>query len=192
MTVALATMTALGTLGACGDDPAGPIQGGGDPENISRVTVTLVPVGGGTTVTSFRVDPDGTQGQQAVGAAQGTLALVKGKTYNGTISLRNDLDPQNVIDISAEVREEANFHRFFYTVSCAGVTVPTSSLDLDTQTPTAFPVGLAFQVVVDAGAASTTTCTLHIELHHFEQAKGDGLGTVFDTDLSIDFPITVS
>jgi hypothetical protein len=89
------------------------------------------------------------------------------------------------------VRKESDFHRFFYTVSCAGVTVPTSSLDLDTQSP-AQPVGINFQVVVDANAASTTSCTLHVELHHFEAAKGDGLGTTFDTDLSIDFPVTVS
>lgn len=178
-------------LASCSDNPSAPIEGGGDPENISRVTITLTPVGGGTTVTSFRVDPDGTTLPLPVGAAQGTLALSKGKTYNGTIDLRNDIDPNNVVNITAEVQTEANFHRFFYTVSCAGVSVPTSSLDLDTQSP-AQPLGLTFQVVVDAAAASTTSCTLHVELHHFEAAKGNGLGTTFDTDLSLDFPVTIS
>jgi hypothetical protein len=187
----LLTAAALALLAACNDNPAAPIEGAGDPENISRVTITLAPVGGGTTVTSFRVDPDGTQLPQSVGAAQGTLALTKGKTYNGSVSLRNDLDPNNVIDITAEVRKESDFHRFFYTLSCAGVTVPTSSLDLDTQTP-GQPVGINFQVVVDANAASTTSCTLRVVLHHFESAKGDGLGSTFDTDLDIDFPVTVS
>jgi hypothetical protein len=187
----LLTAAALALLAACNDNPAAPIEGAGDPENISRVTITLAPVGGGTTVTSFRVDPDGTQLPQSVGAAQGTLALTKGKTYNGSVSLRNDLDPNNVIDITAEVRKESDFHRFFYTLSCAGVTVPTSSLDLDTQTP-GQPVGINFQVVVDANAASTTSCTLRVVLHHFEAAKGDGLGSTFDTDLDIDFPVTVS
>jgi hypothetical protein len=177
--------------GACSDDPSAPIEGAGDPENISRVTITLTPVGGGTAVSSVRVDPDGTQLPLPVGAAQGTLALTKGKTYNGTIALANDLDPKNVVDITAEVRKESDFHRFFYTLSCAGVTVPVSSLDLDTQSPPQ-PVGINFQLVVDANAASTTSCTLHVELHHFEAAKGDGLGTTFDTDLSIDFPVTVS
>jgi hypothetical protein len=185
---------ALGILvlsGACSDNPSIPIQGAGDPENISRVTVTLTPIGGGTAVSSVRVDPDGTQLPLPVGAAQGTLALTKGKTYNGTVALANDLDPKNVVDITAEVRKESDFHRFFYTLSCAGVTVPTSSLDLDTQSP-AQPVGINFQVVVDPNAASTTSCTLHVELHHFEAAKGDGLGTTFDTDLGLDFPVTVS
>ena len=177
--------------GACSDNPSAPIEGAGDPENISRVAITLTPVGGGTAVSSVRVDPDGTQLPQPVGAAQGTLALTKGKTYDGTVTLANDLDPKNVVDITAEVRKESDFHRFFYSLSCAGVTVPTSSLDLDTQSPPQ-PVGINFQVVVAANAPTTTSCTLHVELHHFETDKGDGTGSTFDTDLSVDFPVTVS
>ena len=189
--VSLGVALGLGLVASCNDNPAQPIEGAGDPENIARVTVSLAPVGGGATVTSVRVDPDGTSLPLPVGAAQGTLALTKGKTYNGTIALLNDLDPNNVVDITHEVRQEANFHRFFYTFTCAGVTVPASSLDLDTQSP-AQPLGLSFQVVVATSAASTTSCNLHVELHHFEAAKGDGLGTTFDTDLSMDFPVTIS
>jgi hypothetical protein len=177
-------------LASCSDNPAKPIEGGGDPENISRVTVTLTPAAGGTAITSVRVDPDGTQGTLPVGAAQGTLTLTKGATYNGAITLLNDIDPNNIVNITTEVRNEANFHRFFYTNTCTGVTVPGSSLDLDTQTP-AQPVGLLFQVVVSP-TATTGACVLHVELHHFEAAKGDGLGSTFDTDLSLDFPITIS
>lgn len=182
---------ALLTLAACGsDDPTAPIPGAGDPENISRVTVTLTPVGGGTAVSSVVVDPDGTTLPQAPGAPQGTLALTRGRSYTGSIALLNDLDRNNVVDITAEVRKESDFHRFFYTLTCAGVTVPASSLDLDTQSP-AQPVGITFQLVVDAAAPASAACTLHVELHHFEQAKGDGLGSTFDTDLSLDFPATV-
>jgi hypothetical protein len=176
---------------ACSDDPASPIEGAGDPENIARVTVTLTPVGGGAATTSVRVDPDGTSLPQPVGPAQGTLTLIKGTTYNGTITLLNDLDPKNVVNITNEVKEEANFHRFFYsfTGGCAGVNVPISSMDKDTQA-TPQPVGLTFQVVVPAATASGS-CSLHVELHHFEQNKGDGTGSTFDTDLSIDFPVTI-
>jgi hypothetical protein len=182
---------AIALVAACSDNPAAPIEGGGDPENISRVTVTLTPVGGGTAVSSVRVDPDGTQLPQPVGAAQGTLSLTKGATYNGAITLLNDVDPNNVVNITTEVHNEADFHRFFYTLSCSGVTVPTSSMDVDTQSPPQ-PVGLTFQVVVAASAATSTNCTLHVELHHFEGAKGDGTGSTFDTDLSLDFPVTIS
>ena len=181
---------AIALAGAC-DNPAEPIEGGGDPENISRVTVRLTPTTGAVQ-TSVRVDPDGTTLPQPVGAAQGVLALVKGMTYSGTITLLNDLDSRNVIDITKEVRNEANFHRFFYTLTCAGVTVPDAGLDLDTQSPTKYPVGLNFQLVVAASAPTTSNCTLHVELHHFEGTKGNGLGTVFDTDLSLDFPVTVN
>jgi hypothetical protein len=189
--LAVVASAALAFLAACNDNPAAPIEGAGDPENISRVTVSLAPTTTGTAVSSVVVDPDGTTLPQAPRAPQGTLALVKGKTYNGSIALLNDLDPNNVIDITAEVRKESDFHRFFYTLSCAGATVPTSSLDLDSQTP-GQPVGINFQVVVDASAASTTSCTLHVELHHFEAAKGDGLGSTFDTDLALDLPVTIS
>jgi hypothetical protein len=190
---------ALAFVAGCSDNPAKPIEGAGDPENISRVTITLTPVGSTTSQTSFRVDPDGTQLPQPVGAAQGTLALTKGTTYNGSIALKNDLDPNNVVDISAEVKKEANFHRFFYTfvvtgssTACSGISVPESSMDVDTQSPTPQPVGLTFQLVVTASATSTTTCTMHVELHHFETAKGDGNGSTFDTDLKMDFPVTIS
>jgi hypothetical protein len=33
---------------------------------------------------------------------------------------------------------------------------------------------------------------LNVQLHHFEQAKGTGLGTTFDTDLELNFPVTVN
>ena len=118
---ALVAGTALVFLTACDDDPASPIPGGGDPENISRATVTLTPVGGGTAQVSFRVDPDGTQLPQPVGAAQGTLALTKGTTYNGTIALLNDLNPQNVINITEEVEDEGTTTR-----RAANRTVPSS------------------------------------------------------------------
>ena len=173
------------------DNPAAPIAGAGDPENISLVVVTLTPVGGAVAQTSSRKDPDGTQLPQPVGAAQGTLALTKGTTYNGSVSLKNDLDANNVIDISAEVKKEANFHRFIYTFTsgCTGVTF--GNYDVDTQTPTPQPVGLTFQVTVPA-ATATGACTMHIELHHYNTAKGDGTAGTFDTDLSIDFPVTIS
>lgn len=187
---AVAAATLVG-LAACGsDNPTAPIPGAGDPENISRVTVTLTPVGGGTAVSSVVVDPDGTTLPQAPGAPQGTLALTRGKTYTGSVALLNDVDRNNVVDITAEVRKESEFHRFFYALTCAGVTVPTASLDLDSQSP-GQPVGINFQVVVDAAAPASGGCTLHVELHHFEQAKGDGTGLTFDTDLSLDFPVSV-
>jgi hypothetical protein len=69
------------------------------------------------------------------------LTLSEGTTYSGSIALLNHIDPKNGVHITAEVRKEANFHRFFYSFTRSGVNVPTSSLDLDTQSP-AQPVGI--------------------------------------------------
>jgi len=186
-----ALCAAMVALSAC-DNPTKPIEGAGDPENISRVTITLTPTTTGAVQSSVIVDTDGTSLPKAPNAPVGTLTLAKGVTYNGAITLLNDLDPNNVVDITAEVRKESNFHRFFYTVSCAGVTVPDASLDLDTQTPTAQPVGIRFQVVVPATAASTGSCSVRVQLRHWEQAKGNGLSASgFDTDLDVTFPASV-
>jgi hypothetical protein len=183
----------LALLASC-DNPTKPPQGSIDPPNISRVTIKLT--SGGTTVQSERIDPDGSQLPQPMGAARGTLTLTKGTTYSGSILLKNDTDPNNVIDISAEIKDEANFYRFIYTFSCNGaapaINAPASSFDKDTQSPTPQPVGLTFQLVVDPAAAACTNGTLHVELRHFETNKGEGLGSNFETRLNIDFPFTIA
>jgi hypothetical protein len=181
---------ALTVLAACGDDPSGTIPGGGDPENISRVSVVLTPTAGGSEVRSTRVDPDGTQLPAPPGEASAVLTLVPGASYDGHIEILNDLDPANVVDVVAEVEEEANFHRFFYSASCAGVTVPVSSLNQDNQTPPA-PLGTHFRLTVAADAPPTADCVLTVSLHHFETDKGDGAGANFETDLELGFPVAV-
>lgn len=175
---------------ACSDNPAEPLPGGGDPENVSRVTVTLTPSGGGAAITANRLDPDGTQLPLPVGAASATLVLQKGITYNGSLGLLNDIDPNDIINISAEVLAEASFHRFFYALTCAGVTAPLAGQNTDTQNPPQ-PFGSTFQIVVDAAAPTNAACTLNVKLRHFENNKGDGGGSNFETDLDIDFPVSI-
>jgi hypothetical protein len=201
----LAVAGALIVAASC-DDPAKPPAGAGDPENISRVTISLTPSGGGAAVTSFIYDSDGTTLPKAPNAPSATLALTAGVTYNGTIALLNDIDAAHVINITDEVTDEGNFHRFFYTITANAATprdsisLPTpdatrqitiSNLNNDTQAPTPQPLGTTFQVVVAAGAPTGTT-TLNVQLHHFEAAKGTGLGTTFDTDLDVSFPVSVA
>jgi len=178
-------------LAACGDNPAGPIPGGGDPENISLVRVVLGPEGGGEALESTRVDPDGAQLPLPPGPATATLALRQGVTYTGHVEILNELDPEAVVNVVEEIEAEANFHRFFYTLSCPGVTVPVASFNVDTQIPPA-PLGTTFRLVVAADAPPTGSCTLTIELRHFETNKGDGTGPNFETDLALEFPVSVS
>lgn len=197
----------VGTLLAagCGDDPSSPPPGAGDPENVSRITLTLTPVGGGAAITSEIVDSDGTVLPLPPLPPSAVLGLAKGTSYNGTITLLNDIDPSDVIQINDEIEEEADFHRFFYTIT-ADTTAARDSISLpppdatrlitigglntDNQLP-AQPLGTTFTVTVDP-AAPTGTTTLNVQLHHFEAAKGTGLGTVFDTDLEVNFPVSVN
>jgi hypothetical protein len=178
-------------VAACSDNPAAPIPGGGDPENISSVSVTLTPVAGGTTLRATREDPDGTQLPGAPGPASAVLALRQGVTYAGAIEILNDLDAANIVDVIEEVEAESAFHRMAYTLSCAGVSVPVSSFNRDSQSPPQ-PLGTTFQLVVAADAPATSSCTLTVELRHFETDKGDGTGSNFETDLDLDFPVSIA
>lgn len=193
MTVtARTTLLALSlALAACGDNPAGPIPGGGDPENISLVRVVLTSETGGGTIEAARIDPDGTQLPLPPGPATATLALQQGASYSGRLEILNELDPAQVVDVIDEIRTEANFHRFLHTFSCQGVTVPTASLDSDTQSPPA-PLGTTFRVVVAADAPAASECNLTIELRHFETDKGDGTGPNYETDIALEFPVSIA
>jgi hypothetical protein len=203
--ILFASLGAAAVVGACSDNPAAPPPGAGDPENISLVTITLTPTTSGHAMaTAFVRDSDGTTLPKSPNPPSGPLALEKGVTYNGTIDLKNDIDPNNVVEISDEVFEERDFHRFFYTITsdtlgardsinippidaAAKIDIPLASLSLDSLGNV---FGGTFQVVVDPSAPGGTT-VLNAQLHHFEQEKGTGLGTTFDTDLELNFPVTV-
>jgi hypothetical protein len=204
-TLVVAGLGLMGLVAACSDNPAAPPPGAGDPENISLVTITLTPTTTGHAVaTAFVRDSDGTTLPKSPTPPSNPLVLDKGVTYDGTIDLKNDIDPNNVVEISDEVFKERDFHRFFYTITndttaardsinipptdaAAKVDIPLSSLSLDSLGNV---FGATFQVVVDPAAPSGTTI-LNAQLHHFEQDKGTGLGTTFDTDLELNFPVTV-
>ena len=186
-----ASLLTVAALGACADNPAAPIPGGGDPENISSVSVVLTPVTGGTALRSTIEDPDGTQLPGAPTPASAVLALRQGGTYAGAIEILNDLDAANIVDVIDEIETESAFHRLFYTLSCAGVSVPVAAMNRDDQVPPQ-PLGTTFQLVVAADAPATTSCTLTVELRHFETDKGDGAGSNFETDLDLDFPVSIA
>jgi hypothetical protein len=175
---------------ACDDDPSAPPPGGGDPEVISRIAITLTPQGGGAAQSSIVTDPDGMGTGQNPSPPSATLTLTRGVTYDGDIQLANDITTP-VVDVDEEVSDEADFHRFVYTFSCTpDVDAPEESFDTDNQDPPQ-PLGLTFDVVVAADATPTSDCTMNVELRHFESDKGDGLGSGFDTDLDLDFPVAV-
>jgi hypothetical protein len=180
MLPALLATTAV--LGGCGDDNNN--AGAGDAEVISRVTLALTPTAGGATQTTIiNFSTPTTPEPQA-----GTLTLQPGVTYDGTVEFTNAF-ANPAVDITEEVRAEADEHRIFYTVTGpAGVSIPDSSLDLDSN---GAPLGLSYQVVVAADAESGAG-TIRVVLSHFDdQPKGDGQTPSNETDVDVTFAFTV-
>ena len=177
---------AFGLL-ACGDDPATPPEGN-EQELITEVTVTLTPVGGGTSMTSSVIDPDG-PGTLPPDPATLTFMLTAGMTYDGTVEFWDRQDPGNPEDITQEVAAEADEHRVFHMFTgVTDVSVPDGSLDTDGN---GAPLGLTFQVVADAVAAGTGS--LRVILSHYDDTpKGDGSQQSNETDADVTFPVTVN
>lgn len=174
-------------LAACDDDPAAPSDEN-EQELITDVTIRLTPVGGGASIESTITDPDGL-GPQAPLAQSAAIALDPGVTYNGEIEFLDNQDPLNPEDITEEVEEEDDEHRVFYIISgLNGVEVPDTSLDTDGN---GFPLGLTYQVVVDAGASGSGSIRVVLS-HYDDNNKGDGSTQSNETDVDVSFDVSVN
>jgi hypothetical protein len=179
LTASLAVLLAA----ACSDDdPTGP----GEQEIISRVTITLTPVGGGQAIVAVINDPDG-NGPQPPTAQQGAIVLAAGTTYDGEVTFENALEnpPENITE---EVLEEAEAHRVFYTPG-GGLVGRISFVNLDTDANNA-PLGVTFQVVVTAGGAANGTFEVRLS-HYDEEPKGNGQTPSTETDVLVSFTASV-
>jgi len=169
-------------VSACGESSTAP---GGDSEVISRVTLTLTPPAGGAVLSSFIDDSDG-NGPTAPSAQVGTLALVRGITYSGTVKFENRLKTP-AEDITTEVLAEANEHRVFYTVTNAGVTITTTDVDGQNR-----PLGIRFSKVVTPAASGIGT--VRVLLCHYGSTGKLATATscTGDTDISLTFNFTIA
>jgi len=101
------------------------------PELITKTTLTFTPVGGGNTVTVSASDPDG-EGVQDL-AAEGSIALAAGKTYELSITMINELAAvgEDGYDITEEVEEEGAEHLFLFSWSNNIFSSPTGNGNID-------------------------------------------------------------
>lgn len=179
---------------------------GGDDneaEVITTVTLELVPMGGGTTVTAAFNDPDGDGG----GAPTiDPLNLASGKTYAMTVRFENRLEdpPEEITD---EVRDEGDQHFVFFTgtaVNGPASQQPAAPLthaytDMD---GSGIPIGLGNTIAAAAAGTGQLTVTLvHLppvndtaaktaELPM--QIKSSGFGAVGGSiDAQVSFMVTV-
>lgn len=144
----------VGSFIACDNDDDTP-EIVNEEEVITTMTVTLTPNGGGTPVIMQTRDTDG----DGPGAPVVTnpVNLAANTTYNGSIELLDELDPNDVEDITEEVEEEDDEHQFFFSATNSIATFAYNDMDGDGN-----PIGLSFTLTTsDAGTGTVTVTLIH-------------------------------
>ncbi len=182
-------LTAMLLVVVAGCDSTAPEDddGAGEQELITRVTLTLTPVGGGDAAIAVAEDTDGDGLLDEIE----TLNLQAGTTYNGTVEV---FDTFNDMNITEEIEEEYDVHQFFYTAEggiADRVSVEITDTEEDYGGSRNLPVGLDFDVGVTEGPAASGV--LNIRLGHFGEDPSNKNGTApGETDLSVDFPVEIT
>lgn len=177
-------LLALALFSSCEEDDFIP-QIVNEEEVITKMTLTMTPVGGGTAVTLVTDDPDG-DGPLAPVVTGGTF--LANTTYNGSIELLDESDPTDVEDITEEVEEEDDEHQFFFSATGNVGTITYSDADGDGN-----PVGLSFQFVTGSATTGTLTVTLRHEPNKDAAgvSNGDITNAGGETDIEATFNVTV-
>jgi hypothetical protein len=170
-------------LASCGDSVTDPA---GETEVISRVTLTLSPVGSSSFAPSAYIEDADGNGPNAPSAQVGTLSMPVGTTFNGTVRFENRL-VNPIENITDEVRTEGNEHRVFYTVTGGGVTVNTTDLDSGGR-----PLGLTFTAVAPTGTTAGPR-TVRVLLCHYDNVTkpATAASCTAETDIDVSFTVTV-
>ena len=152
-----------------------------EEEVITTMNLTFVPQGGGSTVVYSFDDPDGPGGSLP---SQDSIILSPNTTYQVTLQLLNKtLNPPE--DITAEVAEEPEAHRFYYIPS-AGGNIVVSGLDAD---PQGIPLGITSTWTTGTAALGN----MRVVLRHYpgnppDKAAADAANSPkSSTDVEIDF-----
>jgi hypothetical protein len=185
---ALALVTAL-IFSSCSNDDDNPAPPVNEEELITTVTAIYTPVGGGATVTLQYKDLDGEGANAPVITVSGAFA--KNKTYNGTVTFKNELaNPAE--DITPEIVEEGAEHQLFYqkTGTLNAFTYGSASSNFDKNGK---PVGLQSVFTTTEAASGTLTITLRHEPNKSATnvASGDITNAAGSTDAEVSFPISV-
>ena len=157
-----------------------------DEELITTVKLNFTPAGGGTTQSFKFEDLDGPGGNAPV---TDNIVLTAGTTYNVSVELWNNAatPPE---DITAEVEQENEAHRFYYIPS-AGSNITISNLNNDTN-----GVPLGTTGTWTTGAASTGT--INVVLRHYpgtppdKQTSDPVTSPKSGTDVDVNFNYTVN
>jgi hypothetical protein len=171
------------TITSCSDDDPIAVN---EEEVITTLTATLIPVGGGTTITLQTRDLDGDGPNPPVITVSGSLAA--NTTYNASLELLDETESP-AENKNEEITEESDEHQFFYQVTNNLATFAYSDFDDDSN-----PLGLSFTVTT---GATTGTGTLTITLRHEPNKSASGVsdGNISnaggETDIQAIFSIEV-
>lgn len=176
--IALGILMTSALLTACEKD--------NDPEEneeelITTMKLTFTPTGGGTALTYEFSDPDGPGG---TAPTQDEIVLAPSTSYNVAVQLLNESETP-AEDITLEVEEEADAHRFYYQPS-GGSNIAVSGLDND---PNGVPLGINSTWTTGAAANGTIVVTLR---HYGGNPPGKALADLVDspkssTDITVTF-----
>ena len=170
------------TLTSCSNDDPEIIN---EEELITTLEVTLIPQGGGTTVTlvSRDLDGDGLNPQISISGP-----LQANTTYTGTTKVLNETD-NPAENITLEVEEEGDEHQFFYTFSNSIATVTYTDQDKNGR-----PIGITFNLTTTSAGIGNLTVTLRHEPN--KTAAGVVGGNITnaggETDVEATFNLTVN
>ncbi len=152
-----------------------------EEEVITTLQLVFVPQGGGPMLTYKYDDPDGPGGANPT---KDLIQLDASKTYDVAVQLLNKTVTP-VEDITTEVQEEADAHRFYYEASGSS-NIAVSNLSND---PDGIPVGISSRWTTGTAALGTIKVTLrHYPGTPPNKAIDDPVNsTKSSTDIEVEF-----
>ncbi len=161
-----------------------------DPSNPAPInpqelitTVKLILTDASDSNNTFTVQWKDADGPGALAPVIDTLLLDTTKTYNAVVSVLDETKSP-VDDITKEIKEEAEAHQFFYTLSSnlnGRVSITRTDKDLNN-----LPVGLELQLSTTAGASAQGT--LNVVLSHYDGVPKTASPSA-ESDIDITFPV---
>lgn len=150
-------------------------------ELITTVKLTLTDASDSND--TFTVQWKDADGPGALAPVIDTLLLDTSKTYTAVVSVLDETKSP-VDDISTEIKEEAESHQFFYTLSSnltGRVAITRTDKDLNN-----LPVGLELQLSTTAG--TSVQGTLNVVLSHYDGVPKTASPSA-ESDIDITFPV---
>ena len=113
--------------------------------------------------------------------------LTAGTVYHVHVEVLDESQTP-VMDITQEIEEEGDHHQFFYHVSGVGITIA-----YDDEDEYGLPIGLRTLWMVGDAGSGTVVVSLRHDPDKLAPGVGDGdiTNAGGDTDIEVDFPVTV-